>query len=130
MGMRERGIALSLARLRKNAGYEYVYHKKDGTTIVLTNVLKGTKKWRFTDDNLVSQHVETTDFVFAVEQFTDFRRGTNEPFAGDLLKIAVTSEDMDCYEVVSVNKERVWRFPDADESTIRVHTIFLRREAK
>lgn len=119
-------IADLLAELRGGSTYTFTYYGERGP-IVLTNVLKGTKKWRYEDDQMLSQHVETKDLVFDAAQFIGFQKDIYEPTAGVQISQTV-SGGVDWYEVVSVNKERVWEFSDNDQTTMRVHTLWRRRD--
>lgn len=122
-------FAASLAELRQERGIAVVYHGPDGD-ILLEKAIKRKKNWRFDDENMLSQHVETDDFIFAVADFTGFERDVFEPTAGTQVSVEVGSTHLDWFEVVSVNKERVWEFSDeTGQTTIRMHTLFRRREA-
>lgn len=112
-------IADALADARSETGITATYLR--GTTeIALTEVVRGTKVFRFHDEHGSAKHIETSDFLIETAQLA-ISGSPIEPRIGDKIQETV-GDQVFTYQVASINNEPCFTSRDPGKTQIRIHT--------
>lgn len=113
-------IADALADVRAETGISATY-LRGATEIDLTEVGRGTKVFRFTDEYQTTKRTETSDFFIEASQLD------LEPTIGDRIQETV-GDQLYTYELVSINNEPCFRWSDPGHTQLRIHTLKVNTE--
>ena len=114
-------LAAGLAKVRKAWG-ESVTYFRGSAEIALTEVVPGSKVFRFTDEHGTTKHIQTSDFLVEAAQL-QISGTAIEPRIGDRIRQTVGSHTI-TFLVSSINNEPCFRPSDRQGQTqFRIHTI-------
>ena len=114
-------IAEGLADAREDIGQDVTY-LRGSAEIELTQVIPGSKVFRFTDEHGTTKHIETSDFLVEAAQL-QIAGSPIEPRIGDRIRQTMGSNTV-TFLVSSINNEPCFRPSDRQAKTqLRIHTI-------
>lgn len=118
----EKVVTAGLKRIREIYAKTAIF--VNGTNFVpLTNVVIGSRTFRFVDDNGFTVHAETRDFIIETSQMLGL-----EPRIGNVIKQTINGY-VHTFKVVSLNNEPCFYFSDDNENTMRIHTQYQSKVA-
>lgn len=116
-------------------------YKRGDIERTLTSVVKGMSVFKFTDSYGLAVHTETHDIIVNAaemegieprsgDQVTEIVYRSDRELVDGGFQVTITPVATETFDVVSINKERVWYYSDdIGRTTMRIHTMLRKREA-
>lgn len=119
----DNAITASLKARRGLAGFAVTYTRGGNSASLV--VVKGRSAMSLGDALLAGVSSEVTDFLFAAADL-DVGSGVVTPEHGDTIEFVRSGETF-TYRVTPVESEPAWRYVDAGQTEIRIHTLLEKR---